>query len=641
VVGGRYRLDAPVGRGGAGVVWRGEDELLQRPVAVKEILVPLAGAQKERDAIRARVLREARALARLHSSAIVTVFDVVEDASRHWIIMELVDAESLGEVIRADGPLSPSRVAAIGLALSEALGAAHSAGVLHRDVKPGNVLLGRDGRVRLTDFGIAATEGDATLTGTGALVGSPAYIAPERVRGASGTSASDLWGLAATLYAAVEGHPPFEGPETYAVLTAVVEGRRRPFQRAGALEPLLTDLLDRGPEQRPALAEIRRRLRPVAGGARPVPDSVTRRPSTLRGDEADNDGNDLGQGDDGREAGGPPTAGTTLADGDGAGSGADDPGASGNTGGAGDPATPGDSGRPGGGHDMDETQLAAAAGAAGPGAAGGAIAGRVVFGIPREAGHRGLDDGWPSADDADYEADYDGEQHETRRVPAAAGAFAGTGAHALAGRPGGGLLDDGLVPLGDEYDTERTFVRTGPRTGPRRVGEPPQRSDEHGRRGLLLAGVAAAVVIATAVALSGILTTNGNSLVPGISSGPSNGPATGQVGGGGASNGPLTDPSTIPSKFLNNPGLQTSTPVGNTATGGARPATPTARPGSPRPTTGPGGTEPTVAPTTTPTQNAPTTQPITPPPTTEPATPPDTGTPTTPPPAAGGAATSH
>ncbi|MGF7238369.1 MAG: serine/threonine-protein kinase, partial [Frankia sp.] len=228
-----------MGRGGAGVVWRGEDELLQRPVAVKEILVPLAGAQKDRDAIRARVLREARALARLHSSAIVTVFDVVEDASRHWIIMELVDAESLGEAIRADGPLHPARVAAIGLALSEALGAAHSAGVLHRDVKPGNVLLGRDGRVRLTDFGIAATEGDATLTGTGALVGSPAYIAPERVRGSSGTPASDLWGLAATLYAAVEGHPPFEGPETYAVLTAVVEGRRRPFERAGALEPLL------------------------------------------------------------------------------------------------------------------------------------------------------------------------------------------------------------------------------------------------------------------------------------------------------------------------------------------------------------------------------------------------------------------
>jgi eukaryotic-like serine/threonine-protein kinase len=290
IVGGRYRLDSPVGRGGAGVVWRGEDNLLRRPVAVKEILVPLAGAQKDRDAIRARVLREARALARLQSPAIVTVFDVVEDASRHWIIMELVDAESLGDAIRNDGPIPPARVAAIGLALADALGAAHSAGVLHRDVKPGNVLLGRDGRVRLTDFGIAATEGDATLTGTGALVGSPAYIAPERVRGASGTPASDLWGLAATLYAAVEGHPPFDGPETYAVLTAVVEGRRQPFELAGPLSDLLTALLDRAPEERPKLAEIRRHLRPIAGNTRPVPDTVVRRPSLLSThDDADDD----------------------------------------------------------------------------------------------------------------------------------------------------------------------------------------------------------------------------------------------------------------------------------------------------------------------------------------------------------------
>ncbi len=270
----RYRLDTPIGRGGAGVVWCGEDELLQRPVAVKEILVPLAGAQAERDAIRARVLREARALARLHSPAIVSVYDVVEEAERHWIVMELVDADSLGDVIRADGPLSPEQAAAIGLALTDALAAAHSAGVLHRDIKPGNVLLGRDGRVRLTDFGIAATDGDSTLTGTGALVGSPAYIAPERVRGSSGSPASDLWGLGATLYAAVEGQPPFEGPETYAVLTAVVEGRRRPFRLAGPLRGLLTDLLDRPAEERPGVAEIRRRLVPIAGGVAPVPASV-------------------------------------------------------------------------------------------------------------------------------------------------------------------------------------------------------------------------------------------------------------------------------------------------------------------------------------------------------------------------------
>ncbi len=287
-------------------MWCGEDELLQRPVAIKEILVPMAGAQAERDAIRARVLREARALARLHSPAIVSVFDVVEEHERHWIVMELIDADSLGDTIKNHGPLPFDQVAAIGLALADALAAAHSAGVLHRDVKPGNVLLGRDNRVRLTDFGIAATEGDVTLTGTGALVGSPAYIAPERVRGSSGTPASDLWGLGATLYSAVEGCPPFEGPETYAVLSAVVEGRRRPFRLAGPLRGLLTDLLDRPAELRPDVDEIRRRLTPIARNATPVPTVVT----NPRGRQAEPDDDDVS--DDGLEnlAAGPATHGS-------------------------------------------------------------------------------------------------------------------------------------------------------------------------------------------------------------------------------------------------------------------------------------------------------------------------------------------
>jgi serine/threonine protein kinase len=277
-VAGRFRLDVPIGRGGAGVVWRGEDEVLQRPVAVKEILVPLAGAQKERDTLRQRVMREARALARLNNPSIVAIYDVEEESERFWIIMELVDAESLGDVIRNYGPLPPEQVAAIGLELVDALSAAHQKGVLHRDVKPGNVLLGRDGRVRLTDFGIAATEGDMTLTGTGALVGSPAYIAPERIRGSSGSPASDLWGLAATLYSAVEGTPPFEGPETYAVLSAVVEGRRRPFRNAGALRSLLSDLLDHEAEDRPSTVEIRQRLQTIARDHEPVPAFVVNGP---------------------------------------------------------------------------------------------------------------------------------------------------------------------------------------------------------------------------------------------------------------------------------------------------------------------------------------------------------------------------
>jgi serine/threonine protein kinase len=289
-VAGRFRLDFPIGRGGAGVVWRGEDEVLQRPVAVKEILVPLAGAQKERDTLRKRVLREARALARLNNPSIVAIYDVEEEAERFWIIMELVDAESLGDVIRNYGPLPPEQVAAIGLELVEALTAAHQKGVLHRDVKPGNVLLGRDGRVRLTDFGIAATEGDMTLTGTGALVGSPAYIAPERIRGSSGSPASDLWGLAATLYSAVEGTPPFEGPETYAVLSAVVEGRRRPFHNAGPLRSLLSDLLDHEAEDRPSTDEIRQRLQTIARDHEPVPAFVVNGPDAADDDVAPDGG---------------------------------------------------------------------------------------------------------------------------------------------------------------------------------------------------------------------------------------------------------------------------------------------------------------------------------------------------------------
>ncbi|WP_420801628.1 protein kinase domain-containing protein [Pseudofrankia asymbiotica] len=288
-------------------MWRGEDEVLQRHVAVKEILVPLAGAQNERDSIRARVLREARALARLNHPSIVAVHDVVEEAERHWIIMELVDAESLGDVIRNHGPLPPNQVAAIGLALIEALGAAHQKGVLHRDVKPGNVLLGRDGRVRLTDFGIAATEGDMTLTGTGALVGSPAYIAPERIRGSSGTPSSDLWGLGATLYSAVEGSPPYEGPETYAVLSAVVEGRRRPFRNAGPLRPLLADLLDKAAEERPDAGEIRQRLVPIARNSEPVPMFVVNGPSLATAEGGNDDAgleNVSGTDDDGTERGG-------------------------------------------------------------------------------------------------------------------------------------------------------------------------------------------------------------------------------------------------------------------------------------------------------------------------------------------------
>ncbi|MQA88235.1 MAG: protein kinase, partial [Streptosporangiales bacterium] len=222
LVGGRYRLEEPLGRGGMGIVWRGRDELLGRAVSVKEVLLPPGLSAQEQDVLYRRTLREARAAARLDHPNVVLVYDVVEENGRPWIVMELVRARSLGDVIREDGPLPPHQVAEIGQHVLAALRAAHGAGVLHRDVKPSNVLLADDGRVVLTDFGVAAVEGDATLTGSGTLLGSPAYIAPERARGARATAASDLWALGATLYAAVEGRPPHDRGAAMATLTAVV-----------------------------------------------------------------------------------------------------------------------------------------------------------------------------------------------------------------------------------------------------------------------------------------------------------------------------------------------------------------------------------------------------------------------------------
>jgi serine/threonine protein kinase len=203
LVAGRYRLIEPLGVGGMGRVWRARDEILSRDVAVKEIIPPEELLARERDGIRRRTLREARAAARLSHPNVVRVYDVFEADDRPWIVMEYVPSRSLMEVLAEDGPLSPERAAAIGLGVLAALRAAHRAGVMHRDVKPSNVLLGDDGRVVLTDFGIATVEGDSTVTRTGLVLGSPAYISPERAREGLAGPASDLWSLGATLYAAV------------------------------------------------------------------------------------------------------------------------------------------------------------------------------------------------------------------------------------------------------------------------------------------------------------------------------------------------------------------------------------------------------------------------------------------------------
>jgi serine/threonine protein kinase len=264
LVAGRYRLIEPLGRGGMGVVWSARDELLTRPVAVKEVRYPPTVSEAEKDALRERTMREARAAAALDHPCAVRVFDVCEDEGQPFIVMELIPGRTLSDVVRDDGPLSPARAAEVGLCLVDAREAAHMAGIVHRDVKPGNVLVRDDNRVTLTDFGIASTAGDPSITSTGLLLGSPAYIAPERARGDRPEPPSDWWSLGATLYTAVEGHPPFDKNEPFATLTAVVSERPADPERAGPLGPVLDRLLDKDPQARPDPDELRSLLRAVA-----------------------------------------------------------------------------------------------------------------------------------------------------------------------------------------------------------------------------------------------------------------------------------------------------------------------------------------------------------------------------------------
>ena len=265
LIAGRYRLGERLGRGGMGVVWAARDELLARPVAVKEVRLPASVDPEERDLLRERTLREARTAARLDHPCAVRMFDVCEEDEQAYLVMELIEGRTLSDVIRDEGPVAPARAAEIGVCLLDALTAAHAAGIVHRDVKPGNVLVRPDGRVSLTDFGIAATADDPSITSTGLLLGSPAYIAPERARGGIPEPPSDLWSLGATLYTAVEGRPPFERRDPVATLTAVVTDEPDPCRLAGpGLGPLLVRLLDKDPARRPDSDAVRRVLRSVA-----------------------------------------------------------------------------------------------------------------------------------------------------------------------------------------------------------------------------------------------------------------------------------------------------------------------------------------------------------------------------------------
>jgi serine/threonine protein kinase len=261
---GRYRLLAVLGQGGMGAVWRARDELLKRDVAVKEIIWPPQMDPDERETARLRAVREAQMAARLRHPNVVGIYDFFEEDGRPCIVMELVPYRSLRDAVLADGPLSPADAARVGLGVLAALAATHEVGVLHRDVKPANILLSPEGRVVLTDFGIAKAADSPTLTKSGVLIGSPSYIAPERARGGEASAAADLWAVGASLYAAVEGRPPFDRGGVLASLTAVVVDEPDPPRHAGPLWPVISGLLRKDPEARLAAAEAGQLLSRIA-----------------------------------------------------------------------------------------------------------------------------------------------------------------------------------------------------------------------------------------------------------------------------------------------------------------------------------------------------------------------------------------
>ncbi|MEU1824589.1 serine/threonine-protein kinase [Streptomyces abikoensis] len=302
LVAGRYRLAERIGRGGMGTVWRAEDELLARQVAVKRLHVNPGLEEDELATLYERTRREARSAARIAHPNVVVVHDVVEDGGLPCIVMEYVPSTTLGDVLKR-GPIGPEEAARIGRGMTAALRAAHAAGVLHRDVKPGNVLLGHDGRVVLTDFGIAQSTGTSTLTKTGEMVGSIDYIAPERVKGGKPGPASDLWALGATLYQALEGRPPFRRDTAVETAYAIAMDPLAPPRQAGPLTKLIETLLAKDPALRPPAELVEQILREPAAEAataahrtphglatppapRPAPPAVTPTPTPVPAPDA-------------------------------------------------------------------------------------------------------------------------------------------------------------------------------------------------------------------------------------------------------------------------------------------------------------------------------------------------------------------
>ncbi|WP_040835818.1 serine/threonine-protein kinase [Nocardia brevicatena] len=267
LVAGRYRLTDPIGTGAMGVVWRALDTRLQRTVAVKQVLLgPHLSPAAAKEA-RMRALREGRIAARLHHPNAITVFDVADEDNQPWLVMEYMDAPSLAVRLAGERTLPPPEVARIGAQAAGALAAAHDAGIVHRDVKPANLLVADNGTVKITDFGISRAAGDVTVTATGLLAGTPAYLSPEVARGENPEPASDVFALGSTLYAAVTGRPPFgEGDNPLAVLHAVAGGKVAEPEGAGELGPVLMRLLEPDPTDRPTMREAQRLLTDVAAG---------------------------------------------------------------------------------------------------------------------------------------------------------------------------------------------------------------------------------------------------------------------------------------------------------------------------------------------------------------------------------------
>ena len=316
---GRYRLGECIGSGGMGKVWRAHDEVLHRVVAVKELTAGRYASEADRIVLHARTQKEARAAARISHPGVVTVHDVLDHDARPWIVMQYVDGPSLADAAKETGRIPSLEAARVGLHVLRALGAAHAVGVLHRDIKPANILLDRQGtahgedrtggRALITDFGIAAIEGDSTITRTGEIVGSIDYLAPERVRGADPGPASDLWSLGATLYTAVEGESPFRRSTPLSTMQAVVGDEPRHPEHAGLLTPVIMSLLRKNPADRPSAAEAERMLQDaLADPTRTMPPSRVPTQRVTRSEQRHEHGPGPGHGHDrrhGQRPGGP------------------------------------------------------------------------------------------------------------------------------------------------------------------------------------------------------------------------------------------------------------------------------------------------------------------------------------------------